>query len=86
MVAICALFLPQGPALKATSISDMASYTPYPKPVSKPYQCYSNYQEKTDAQNISAKQAAAAALGLYFGVKHANAPQIKKEDLNGLCI
>lgn len=77
-VAICAIFLPQGKAPMASLNGDTISSYSYPVPSSKPYQCTYKSQ-KADHDNISKKQAVAAALGLYFGVKHATAPEEVKE-------
>lgn len=57
-----------------TSIADAMSYQAYPLPASKPAICM-KAKEVGDETNITQKQAAAAALGLYFGLKQATVPQ-----------
>lgn len=84
MVAIVVGFLHLAGDLNATSNLESLSYEQYPKPLSKPYQC-SNIEVKNDI-HLNQKQVAAAALGIYFGIKQATAPQIKTQNLNSLCI
>lgn len=83
-VAICAIFLPQGKAPMASLNGDMIAYYSYPVPLSKPSQCAFNRTEDKH-ENIDQKQAVVAALGIYFGVKHATAPQFKKDIKTDLC-
>ena len=86
MVAIFAIFLPQGKAPMASfNGGTVLSYT-YPVPLSKPYQCTSEIGQENTNDNISKKQAIAAALGIYFGVKHANTPHIETNNLTSLCV
>lgn len=60
-----------GQDVQAYSSHQMNDYTAYPLPVEKPAQsCVSG--DKND--DLDQKQAAAAALGLYLGLKIATAP------------
>ncbi len=82
---LCFLFAPMGQssvALSSGAFGLLDGFKSYPMPNNKPsYVC--NEQEESnnvyEQAYLSQKQAAAAALGLYFGVKHANAPQLEKE-------
>lgn len=85
MIAIVIGFLHLAGDLNATSNLESLSYEQYPKPLSKPYQC-SKSSEVTYDMYLNKKQIAAAALGLYFGIKQATAPQIKTKDLKSLCV
>ncbi len=60
---------------------DLNSYHSYPMPNVKPSQCSSSSEVKNNEAYINKKQAAAAALGLYFGIKHATAPHLKKQTM-----
>lgn len=84
MSAIVIGFLHLAGDLNATSNSELSSYEQYPKPSSKPYQC--SKSEVINDISINQKQVAAAALGLYFGLKQATAPHTNTKELNSLCI
>lgn len=80
------ILLPQGSTLMASSTALPKEYSAYPKPLGKPYECVSSSMVKEE-QYIDKKQALAAMVGLYFGVKHATAPQeIQKESVAELCV
>jgi hypothetical protein len=59
---------------------NLNSYHSYPMPNSKPDQCSSSLEVSNEAY-LNKKQAAAAALGLYFGIKHATAPHLNKQKM-----
>jgi hypothetical protein len=65
---------------QALSDMDVRSYQAYPMPHLKPNQC-SSHAEVENEVYLSQKQAAAAALGLYFGLKHATAPHLDKQKM-----
>lgn len=79
---LCFLMAPMGQSSVALSSGSglLDGFTPFPVPNNKPYQCQEQ-EELSHEAYLNKKQAAAAALGLYFGVRHANAPQLKKEQM-----
>lgn len=82
-VLAMALVMPMSNSVNANS-SMMTDYQAYPTPVLKPLNC-TNSMEMHDENYINQRQAAAAALGLYLGIKQATAPQVKSEEKTNLC-
>ena len=77
---LCFIVSPMGQTSVALSSNSglLDGFTAYPKPNLKPaYECVE--QEGGYETYLGQKQAVAAALGFYFGVTHANTPQIGKE-------
>lgn len=70
------------PLEKTAALSNMHlnAYHAFPMPDVKPDQCSARTEVNYEAY-LGQKQAAAAALGLYFGIKHATAPQLNKEKM-----
>ena len=80
---LCFLMAPMGHSSVALSSNTelLDGFTAFPKPNEKPSYVCNEQEGQINETYLGQKQAAAAALGLYFGVRHANAPQLKKENL-----
>lgn len=81
---VMAMVMPISQDVNANSSLDMGEYQAYPIPLLKPLDCISN-TEVMHENYIGKKQAAAAALGLYLGIKQATAPQTTSEEKQNLC-
>jgi hypothetical protein len=83
MVALMVL-MPMNRTVTASSALLDDFYQAYPAPVTKPYICLQ--PQGFPDENNNQKQAAAAALGLYLGLKKATAPKDETDSVNMLCI
>ena len=82
-VVTIAFVMPISQDVNATSSFKVSQYQAFPSPTVKPKIC-TNIADSSDKNYINKKQAAAAAaMGLYLGIKQAIAPQVTVEkDLN----
>lgn len=81
---VLAFAVPINHNVNAASSSQLqSSYQAYPTPAMKPQLCMK--QEMRDETYIDKKQAAAAALGLYLGIRQATAPKTEQDKKN-LCV